>query len=124
MARELPASGDDDRPVVATPVLGGELMGAESDDAPTVLYIPTAAPMRGDDVTFALRRLADGRHAMLVFTSLDRLVEGCGDAQPWVSIRAEAVREFQYVADADTVIWDPVLDPLIRQHGEHHEERP
>ncbi|WP_092531534.1 SAV_915 family protein [Amycolatopsis arida] len=101
---------------VSRPLLGTELIA--DDEAPTVLYTPTAAPLRGAEAALVLRELADGRRAMLVFTSLDRLVDGCGDEQPWLALRAEAIEEFRYLAQADTVLWDALIDPADRQYGE------
>ncbi|WP_158885019.1 SAV_915 family protein [Amycolatopsis anabasis] len=117
----MPPEFSDDREIAVTrSVLGSEMI--EDDDAPTVLYLPTAAPVTGDEVAFVLRDLDDGSRALLVYSSLERLVEGCGDEQPWLSIRAETLSEFQYLAEADVVLWDPVLAPAIRQYGNYDTE--
>ncbi|RZQ65217.1 SAV_915 family protein [Amycolatopsis suaedae] len=105
---------------VAPAVLGPEMI--EADDLPDTLHTPTAAPMRDDGVTFVLRTLDNGSRALLVFSSLENLVRGCGDDQPWTAFRSQAVHEFQHLAEADTVLWDPVLAPEIRQYGEYDGE--
>lgn len=105
---------------VARPVLGSEMI--EDEDAPTVLYLPTATPARGEELAFVLRDLEDGRRALLVYSSLERLVAGCGDEQPWISIRAEALPEFESLAEPDVLLWDAVLAPEIRQYGSYELE--
>ena len=105
---------------VARPMLGSEMI--EDDVAPTVLYLPTASQSQGEELAFVLRELEDGQRALLVFTSLERLVEGCGDEQPWVSIRAESLPEFEALAEPDVLLWDAVLAPEIRQYGSYELE--
>lgn len=117
---ESPEYGTEREAEVARPVLGSEMI--EDDEAPTVLYLPTAAQTNGEEVAFVLRELEDGRRALLVFTSLERLVEGCGDEQPWVSIRAEALPEFEGLTEPDVLLWDAVLAPEIRQYGSYELE--
>ncbi|KAA9152403.1 hypothetical protein FPZ12_036950 [Amycolatopsis acidicola] len=100
---------------VARPVLGPEMI--EDEDAPTVLYLPTATPVHGEELAFVLRDLEGGQRALLVYSSLEQLVAGCGDEQPWVGIRAEALPEFETLTEPDVVLWDAVLAPEIRQYG-------
>lgn len=108
-------------PVVAPSVIEPETFGTEDEDAPTVLWVPTAHAMRGEEVPpLALRATDDDRPAMLVFTSEESFARGCGDGQPYISIVAEAVHELQAAVGADELLWDPVLDPALWQQGEHH----
>ncbi|RZS36979.1 type III secretion system (T3SS) SseB-like protein [Herbihabitans rhizosphaerae] len=107
---------------VAPSVLGGEMAGVDADDVPDQLFTPTATAVAGDDVTLVLRELEDGRRAMLVYTSLEKLVAGCGDEQPWMAFRAEALHTLQHTAGASDVYWDALLDPAVRQYGSFGEE--
>lgn len=101
-------------------VIEPETFGTEDERAATVLWTPTAAPLReGQELLLVLRALEDGQRAMLVFTSYEALVAGCGEDQPFVSFRAEGVQAFQEQAGADVVLWDAVLAPEVRQEGEY-----
>ncbi|TGN31351.1 SAV_915 family protein [Aeromicrobium chenweiae] len=50
---------------------------------PPVLYVPGG---RGVGRRHGVVGLRDGRTALLAYTALDRLVDCCGDRQPWVLI--------------------------------------
>ena len=70
-------------------------VGAESEFPPTV-FVPSRRVSIGDgEVSLEFRQLADGRTAMLAFSSLERLIVGCGRSQPWVSIRADRLPELR-----------------------------
>jgi hypothetical protein len=114
---------ENEHTVTVTPaVLGSELMGVDDDQAPTVLYLPTAAPLRGEDeVALVLRELDTNQLALLVFTSPEMLQRGCGNEQPWIGVKPEALYELQHLSEADVVLWDAVLDPAVRQFGEYEE---
>lgn len=100
-------------------VIEPETFGTEDEQAPPVVWTPTLAPMRGEESPeFVLRELEDGRLAMLVYSSPEEFAAGCGTRQPYVSIVAGAVQHFQQALGADVVLWDPVLDPALRQDGE------
>lgn len=77
---------------------------------PALLFVPTAA-RRGaaQDVELALKPLVDGRLAMLLFTSLDSLVAGCGPAQPWVALPEAAVEDAFRLSPAEVVMVDVAL---------------
>lgn len=103
---------------VSRPVLGAEM----TEEAPQVVYIPTAAPMRGEDLTVVLRELEDASVALLVYSSLDLLVDGCGEEQPWIGFHTAGLEELQHQVGADLVLWDATLAPEIRQYGEYGED--
>lgn len=105
------------------PVIEPETFGTEDEQAPTVVWTPTAAPMRdGEHPPLVLREMQDGRVAMLAYTSLEEMTEGCGPGQPFISIDAEAVQVCQHLAEADVVLWNPVLAAEVRQCGEYDED--
>jgi hypothetical protein len=84
-----------------------------------VAYIPARRFHPGDTTArFELRLLADGRSALLAYTSLDLLVAGCGEAQPWVAVRLAALDGLAKLArlcDADEALWDVNIPPEARQ---------
>lgn len=107
------------RAAVMPQVIEPETFGTEDAQVPPVLWTPTAAPLReGQELTLVLRELADGQRVMLVFTSFDALLAGCGPKQPYVSFRSEGLQEFQAAAEADVVLWDAVLAPAVHQQGD------
>lgn len=86
--------------------------GEDSEFPPTV-FVPSTRVSAGDgSVSLEFRQLADGRTAMLAYTSLERLVSGCGPAQPWVSIRAERLTELR--EHFDLVLVDTELPEGLR----------
>lgn len=97
---------------VAPSVIGAEHVEslADDEDLPATAYIPCQRVTKGDtDVTVELRHTADGQRALLAFTSVDNLVEGCGDGQPWVAVKGEQIADIKTRSDADIVVWDAAL---------------
>lgn len=114
---------DTERTVAAAPpVIGTEMMGAD-EQVVDELFTPTARPVAGEDATLVLRELDDGsgRHAMLVYQSLEALIQGCGEQQPWMGFRLTHLHDLQHLAGADVVLWDADLAPEDRQVGEYEE---
>lgn len=80
---------------------------------PPTVFVPSRRGSAGDaELRLELRTLADGRTAMLAYTSLASLVAGCGAAQPWVSIRAERLVELR--EHFDLVLVDVALPDDLR----------
>lgn len=89
----------------------------------SLAYVPSRRATAGDeDVTLELRTTEDGELAMLVFSSLDLLVAGCGEAQPWVAIPWERVEIVMHLSGAEAVLWDVVLSDEQR-YEEHKGSR-
>lgn len=51
---------------------------------PPVAYLPCRLDENGDLAEVMMVELADGRVALMGYTALDRFVDACGDAHPWV----------------------------------------
>lgn len=86
--------------------------GGEPAFPPTV-FVPSARVRPGDaELSLELRTLADGRTALLAYSTLDRLVDGCGPAQPWASIRADRLSELR--EHFDVVLVDAELPEGLR----------
>ena len=107
---------------VAPPVLGVEYAGGGMSERPPVAYVPSQRVRRGDtEATLELRNTEDGRVAMLAFTTLERLVAGCGESQPWVAVPGDRVDGLQRLSGADVTLWDVPVPPEVR-HAAGHEE--
>lgn len=80
---------------------------------PDIVYVPAHPVVRAGrrDVELEVRRLADGRAALPVFTSLDRLVASLGEAQPWVTLPLRAARALMAAAGVGEVVVDAPIAP-------------
>ena len=89
------------------------------DGFPPVVYVPCAEQVTDPaDVRLEYRITRDGRKALLVYSALDRLHAGAGDAQPWFVI---PTANLQVLYDADP--FDLVLlDILVPE--EHRKQSP
>ncbi|TDD91992.1 hypothetical protein E1202_04485 [Saccharopolyspora karakumensis] len=104
--------------------------------APSVIGAEHVAPLDGGDqlpdqvflpaeritdpnqpVTLELRVLSGGTTAMLAYTSLEALVAGCGEGQPWIAVEGNAVEDLQQRSEADAVLWDAAV-PLEQRRGQ------
>lgn len=104
------------------PVINGERSGAASDDEDSgaeLAYIPCRTVRDGDQEAYLeLRPLEDGRLAMLAYSSLDHLIAGCGEVQPWVAIPRHHVSEYENQSGSDVVVWDTELPEELRHNNE------
>lgn len=84
---------------------------------PPLVYVPTQR-VRPDDTetTLELRTLQDGQLALMAYTSLDRLVDACGEFQPWALVPVQQVEQIRAVAGFDVVALDVAIPPELR-HG-------
>ncbi|QGK68980.1 hypothetical protein GIY23_05015 [Allosaccharopolyspora coralli] len=95
-----PAQPGEDH-VVAPAVLGAPQ---------TEVFVPSERASTGDQqVRFELRYTSEGAFALLTYTSLERLVEGCGEAQPWVSVADTDVMTLAEQTGAQVVLQDVPL---------------
>lgn len=102
----------DPNPDVAPSVIGADLseMDGSEDEVAETMYVPSErVTSRDDDVTLELRETTEGYCAMLAFTSLQALVDGCGAGQPWVQVRGHLVDDLHQRSGADVVLWDAAL---------------
>ena len=104
----------------APSVIGAEHMEPLDGDEqlPEQVFLPAERITDPNQpVTLELRVLADGTTAMLAYTSLDTLVAGCGDGQPWIAVGGQDVEDLQQRSEADTVLWDAAV-PLEQRRGQ------
>lgn len=79
-----------------------------------MLYIPTRELSVGSYGP-EIRKLPDGRNALVAYTALDRLAERCGHAQSWILILTEELSAIKQEARFDVVSFDPYFsEDLIR----------
>ncbi|TKG73194.1 MULTISPECIES: SAV_915 family protein [Prauserella] len=108
--------GDDStaRNVPTPPVIGLDEGATETD----LVYLPSERVRQGDaEATVELRRLEDGRLVVLAYTSVEALVEGCGERQPWLSVRSEYLEQIVSGSGATEVLWNAVLPDEQRQEA-------
>lgn len=73
-----------------------------------VLYLPCRRPPAGDDELHLLcPQPLPGTAVLAAWSSLDRLVAACGDAQPWVAVPTWSVTQLRDDAGAAAVVLDP-----------------
>lgn len=83
-------------------VKGKVEVGRESESE--MVFIPTNAvdSIKGR-AELQLREMKDGRMAVLVYTSLDLLVAGCGAQQPWIASPVDELESLQPLAGFDVI---------------------
>lgn len=92
------------------PVLGGLV---------PVVFLPCASPVGPEDSDVELEsyETEDGT-ALLVFSSLDALVEGCGEEQPWITVPLTSLGDVHRLcagaAGESELLWDAVLPTSLR----------
>ena len=98
----------------------GARRGAAGVVVPPVLYVPVAE-VAGDgsptELTVEFRRTADGRTALLAYTALDRLVDGCGPHQPWALIPAQRLADIERHHPYELILLDVEVPAELRRTG-------
>lgn len=64
-----------------------------------------------------MRPLHDGRTALLAYTALDRLADGCGPHQSWIVYRTEELGVLRQTCPYDVIILDQPLPEAARHTG-------
>jgi hypothetical protein len=91
----------------------------EARAVPPLLYVPVADPDVGDEMTLEFHHLDDGRVALLAYTALDRLVNGCGPNQPWVILPTAKLDEIDRYQPYDVILLDvPIPEDQRHEAGE------
>lgn len=71
---------------------------------PELVFIPTQRVGGGDEqAQLQLREMVDGRKAVLIYTSLELLVTGCGRQQNWIAAPVEELERLQPIAGFDVI---------------------
>jgi hypothetical protein len=91
---------------------------ADSIAFPPVVYVPCSALGAGDDsLSVDLRPTRGGRLALLVYSALDRLVNCCGDKQPWVVMPTVNLEKIREETDFELLLLDVEIPDEFRRDG-------
>lgn len=104
----------------APPVIGPDYLANDAEferekpaadgREPTVAFLPSEPKHQDDaEVTLELRRTNDDQLAVLAYSSLESLVAGCGERQPWVALPMDSVDTVATESGAGLVLWDAGL---------------
>jgi hypothetical protein len=89
---------------------------AETVCFPPVVYVPCALLDAGDDsLTVDLRPTRDGRLALLVYSALDRLVNCCGDEQPWAVMPTVSLEKIRTETNFELLLLDVEIPAEFRR---------
>lgn len=83
---------------------------------PPVLYVPVREHPEGGNYP-EVKALRDGRTALLAYTALDRLADGCGASQPWVLLHTSTLGEIKQQHPFDVVAFDQTMPPHLVKDG-------
>jgi CheY-like chemotaxis protein len=75
---------------------------------PPVVYVPCET-VDDDRLVVDLRPTRDGERCLLVYTALDRLIDGCGEHQPWAALPVEALEQVREETHFDMILFDVVV---------------
>lgn len=73
---------------------------------PPVLYVPRSAEGPEGTQSLDYRTTRDGKVALLAYTALDRLVECCGESQPWVLVETRLLDDINAQEPYDVILLD------------------
>jgi hypothetical protein len=84
-------------------------------DLPSALVLPTAKkPKNFGTAEIELRRTADGKIALMAFSSVQRLVECLGPYQPWALVKSEHLPKIYQTQPYDMIVLDSDLPEELR----------
>jgi hypothetical protein len=103
------SSRDDPRNVIGA----APLPAATADDgAPEMVTAPAHPGAPGSGEFFLEARLLPGdRRVLPVFSTVSKLVDALGDAQPWAMLPLEQARQMATAAGIEVIALDPVMSP-------------
>lgn len=84
---------------------------------PPVVYLPVLLDDQGEVSEIRMIQLADGRVALLGYTALDRLIDCCGEQQPWLLVDAGKLGELRDEKPYDVKFLDVALPDELRFGG-------
>ncbi|MQA10903.1 MAG: hypothetical protein GEU98_20575 [Pseudonocardiaceae bacterium] len=82
----------------------------ETDRLPAYVYLPSP-PIAEEASEFLveLRELPDGRNALLVYSSVEKLLAAYGDDQTWIRLDAQDLAHVRAYSELDVVLLDSTL---------------
>lgn len=95
--------------------MSGYVVRVTNPSLPPALYLPTGpAGREAQGASIELRRTPDGRTALVAFTALDRLIDCCGEHQPWVLVGTEHLPKVHAATPYDVIVLDSPLPDDLR----------
>lgn len=79
-----------------------------------IVYLPVSLDADGQVADVTMVRLADERVALLAYTALDRLIDCCGEHQPWSIFDVGHLDALNEVKPFDLKYLDVELPPAFR----------
>jgi hypothetical protein len=73
--------------------------------------------MDDEVLSIDLRPTRDGRLALLVYSALDRLVDCCGEEQPWVVMPTANLEKVRVETGFELILLDVVIPDEFRRHA-------
>ncbi|MGH3907700.1 MAG: SAV_915 family protein [Pseudonocardiaceae bacterium] len=96
------------------PALPAMTAGETNPTLPPMVYVPAQRVARDGEAQLELRRLVDGRLVAVTYTTLERLVQGCGERQPWVLLPTPVLERYRDELGIEAVVLDAELLPERR----------
>ncbi len=92
------------RPTPPTPASSTPAAPPSESSLAGMVFVPAEPiPVGTQQAKLQLRRMQDGRLAVLAFTSLDLLVAGCGPHQGWMAAPVEQLENLQPLVGFDVI---------------------
>jgi hypothetical protein len=73
--------------------------------------------MVDETLSVDLRPTRDGRLALLVYSALDRLLDCCGDEQPWVVMPTGNLEKVRVETEFELILLDVVIPDEFRRRA-------
>jgi hypothetical protein len=84
---------------------------------PPVVYVPCSPFVDDNTLSVDLRPTRDCRLALLVYSALDRLVDCCGDEQPWVVMPTANLEKVRLETNFELILLDVVIPDEFRRRA-------
>lgn len=82
---------------------------------PPVVYLPVTGQGAPGFIELEMQKTLDGRIAVLAYTALDRLMDGCGAGQPWALYPTAHLHELSADQPFDVIYLDVPLPEDLRR---------
>lgn len=82
---------------------------------PPVVYVPVTGQGAPGFIELEMQKTLDGRLALLAYSALDRLMDGCGAEQPWALYPTAQLHELSADQPFDVIYLDVPLPESLRK---------
>ncbi|WP_328465321.1 SseB family protein [Actinoplanes sp. NBC_00393] len=83
-----------------------------------MVYVPCGpVQAEADELSIDIWPMRDGRRALLVYSALDRLIDCCGQGQPWAVIPTIGLDRLRLESGFDLVFLDLEIPDECRRPG-------